>query len=254
MRFELEITTFTATVWEEAAAASGASQDAWLAVERPYGFRVAVIDGSTAPWDARGRAGVDAAAWAAGVVRCALASDQEMVEALERANAELHQPALRSQAQSMATVLCVEPAGDGLLLVRGGNCEAWISSGGRWQSLFGGQWPDDVVDAYKTTIAANADASAREISELEERIFGTADAWVSAPPGRFPQTKLEQASWAGEWDELVLATDGARLDHDRVAALDDWLGEIRAWERDARKGYAAEKRHDDITVVRLRRR
>jgi hypothetical protein len=54
--------------------------------------------------------------------------------------------------------------------------------------------------------------------------------------------------------ELVLASDGARLNERVLDDLAGWLGGLREWER--RRTHlcrAAEKTHDDVTVVRLTR-
>jgi hypothetical protein len=54
--------------------------------------------------------------------------------------------------------------------------------------------------------------------------------------------------------ELVLASDGARLSEQALAELPSWIDGLRAWERErAGERRAAEKVHDDVTVVRLTR-
>ena len=135
--------------------------------------------------------------------------------------------------------------------MRGGNCEAWLRLGVSWRSLFGSQWPAAVAEEHARWLAEHANASAAEVSAQEERRFGHPDAWVSVPPGRFPKTKLEALRFDEPWDELVLASDGARLNDERVNDLEGWLGTLRTWERAARTSYAAEKRHDDVTVLRV---
>jgi hypothetical protein len=55
--------------------------------------------------------------------------------------------------------------------------------------------------------------------------------------------------------ELVLASDGARLTADVLDELPEWIDGLRDWERRrAAWRRAAEKVHDDVTVVRLSRR
>lgn len=243
------------TVWEEASSPSGISRASWLVSPRPQVLRLAVIDGSTSLTGAMERAGVEPAAWAAAIVRATLLSAQSLESALEAANDYLHQPLLRSQAQSMAAVLAVEVADEGSLsFVLGGNCEAWLHRAGRWTSLFGPQEEGTVRIHHRLWLQEHFDASAAEISEQEGLHFGEPRRWYSAPPGRFPETKLGRLTIEdGRWDELVLASEGARLSEGRVSHLSDWLAELRDWERDAQKAYAAERRHRDVAVIRVNR-
>ncbi len=51
----------------------------------------------------------------------------------------------------------------------------------------------------------------------------------------------------------MLASDGARLSEAVLDDLTAWLGELRQWEEQRSDlGRAAEKVHDDVTVLRLR--
>jgi hypothetical protein len=255
LRYSLIQHQSTLDIWEEPGLKTRPSEDSWLVATRPDTLRLAVIDGSTAPPDALGRAGVDPAAWAAGILRTTLINGQDVTEAIKDANSYLYQPELRSQAQSMATVLVAELDRRGLLtLVRGGNCEAWLRSHGNWRSLFGPQWPEEVLSRHLDWLSDNRDATPELVSAQEETHFGHPDAWVSVPPGRFAEVKLETLTLNEEWDELVIATDGARLTKERIEDLDSWLSHIREWEALARKSYAVEKRHDDISVIRLMRK
>jgi hypothetical protein len=64
---------------------------------------------------------------------------------------------------------------------------------------------------------------------------------------------LQRFSLTGVF-ELVLATDGARLSEPVLDELPAWCGELRRWERErAGLARAAEKLHDDVTVLRLAR-
>lgn len=253
IRFESEVAGYRITLWEEAGRSDYPSQDAALIAARPSALRLAAIDGSTPPADARGRAGLDAAAWAANVVRAVLAaSPADADQALAAANSYLHQPQLRSQAQSMATVACADITARGVEIVRAGNSEAWLKEADGWRPLFGTQFQAEADAAYRQWLVANPQADAAAVSALEEQLFGDPAAWISIPVGRFPVTCFERASLGDDWQQLVLATDGARLDAERLADLDGWLDGLRDWERVQRRGYATEKRHDDVTVLRVR--
>jgi hypothetical protein len=249
----LEVAGYRVRVWEEASRADYPSQDAWLATERQGALRAATIDGSTPPADARGRVGLDAAAYAAQVTRAVLAgADLDVPAALAAANSHLHEPELRSQAQSMATVVCLELDATGAAQVtRGGNCELWVVRGGEAVSVFGDQFTQSATAEYRARLAAEPSASAFAVSALEEELFSDPANWVSVPVGRFPETYLERAELAPGWERLVLASDGARLDAERVLALEDWLFGLRTWEDEYRLAYAVEKRHDDVTVLEI---
>jgi hypothetical protein len=88
--------------------------------------------------------------------------------------------------------------------------------------------------------------------DAEERFLGRPEAWTSTAVGRFGAPLLQRFSADGV-RELVLATDGARLSQPVLDDLPAWLGELRRWEgQRGDLGRAAEKVHDDVTVLRLR--
>jgi hypothetical protein len=69
--------------------------------------------------------------------------------------------------------------------------------------------------------------------------------------GRFERPVIRRFSAHGV-SELVLASDGARLTEPVLDELPTWIGDLRSWERSrADLGRAAEKVHDDVTVLRL---
>jgi len=80
----------------------------------------------------------------------------------------------------------------------------------------------------------------------------TPAAWLTAALGRFPDIKTEAAAMES-FEELVLASDGARLDPERLSDLGAWLDDLRAWEREHLRPRAGAKMHDDLTVIRARR-
>jgi hypothetical protein len=54
--------------------------------------------------------------------------------------------------------------------------------------------------------------------------------------------------------ELVIASDGARLSERALDDIPGWLDGLRGWERGRPAlALAGEKRHDDVTVLRLSR-
>jgi hypothetical protein len=88
--------------------------------------------------------------------------------------------------------------------------------------------------------------------DAEERFLGRPEAWTSTAVGRFGEPLLQRFSADGV-QELVLASDGARLSEAILDDLTAWLGRLRRWEEQRSElGRAAEKVHDDVTVLRLR--
>ncbi len=51
------------------------------------------------------------------------------------------------------------------------------------------------------------------------------------------------------FDELVLASDGARLARERQGELEGWLAQLRDYERNECQHET--KPHDDVTVLRV---
>jgi hypothetical protein len=101
--------------------------------------------------------------------------------------------------------------------------------------------------------ATHATANARDRAEAQDRALGAPEAWRTAAIGRFAEPLLECKEIEG-FDELVLASGGARLDVARLDELDEWLDGLRRWERTAPRGAkVSDDVHDDATVLRWRR-
>jgi hypothetical protein len=245
--------------WEQASG-TGGSQDAMLVWPGPTAgrLRVAAVDGVTPSPGCRGVVGVDGAMYAAAIVRLALQqTGRGLEECVLAANAHLHDPMLaRSRDQMQACVTAADLFPDGSVeVVRAGDCEAWARTEDGWVALGSGTALTPVVaaewDAWQRRHPA-IDRAARH--DGEERFLGRPEAWTSTALGRFATPVLRRFT-AGRVLELVLSSDGARLSEDVLDDLPAWLGELRAWERGRRHlGRAGEKVHDDVTVLRLRRR
>ena len=103
---------------------------------------------------------------------------------------------------------------------------------------------------YQEWRADNPAATKSELDEAEETLLGTPDAWATSPVGRFLRLSTESADF-DDFDELILATDGARLTKERAAEVEKWLSGLRAWEKENSDTRAARKVHDDFTVIRV---
>jgi hypothetical protein len=244
--------------WEEPSGAS-ASEDAQLVWPEPGAsrLRVAVLDGVTPTSRCRTVVGVAGPMYAAAVTRLALQRPGSgLTDGLLAANRHLHDRAVvrsRDQAQTCVTAVDVFPDGR-VEVVRAGDCETWARTAAGWTSLgTGTALTPSVEAAWREWRQRNPGCSRDQRHVAEERLFGRPGAWTSTALGRFPEPVIRSFALTGV-EELILASDGARLSE---AVLDDvpaWLRELRRWESRFGGGRrAAEKVHDDVTVIRLTR-
>jgi hypothetical protein len=244
-------------VFDSPSGLADASQDAWLAVPHGGRLRLAVLDGATPPPGAAMFCGLDAATWAAQVTRAVLLADDDIAACLWRANRVLHDPgSLRVGARPQAAVVAADVRrrwdGDAFAHVaRASDCVAFARHGRRWSTLFPlPRLTTEAAQVWSAWCATHPAATAARRAEAEDRALGSPAAWRTAAIGRFADPLLECTQVEG-FDELVLASDGARLGVEHLDDLEGWLDALRAWERvnDDIDG----KRHDDVTVVRWRR-
>jgi serine/threonine protein phosphatase PrpC len=254
--------TVTATMgwrieaWEQPAG-SAASQDAHLVWPDPAGerLRVAVLDGVTPTRNCRSVVGVAGPMYAAAVARLALQrSGSSLEDCVLAANRHLHDGAIertRDQAQTCVTAADIHPDGR-VEVVRAGDCEAWARTADGWVALgCGTALTAPVASRWDEWQARNADVSRETRHDAEEGFLGRPEAWTSTAVGRFERPVIRRFRLDGI-DELVLASDGARLSEPVLDELPTWMGDLRGWERErAHLGRAAEKVHDDVTVLRL---
>jgi hypothetical protein len=242
--------------WEQPSG-SAASQDALLVWPDPGGerLRVAVLDGVTPTQSCRSVVDVAGPMYAAAVARLALQRSQgTLEECVLAANRHLHDSAVarsRDQAQTCVTAADVHPDGR-VEVVRAGDCDAWARTAGGWVPLGCGSALAAPVHArWEEWQARNSGASRETRHDAEEGLLGRPEAWTSTAVGRFERPVLRRFS-LNAIDELVLASDGARLSAPVLGDLAGWIGDLRRWERErANLGRAAEKVHDDVTVLRL---
>jgi serine/threonine protein phosphatase PrpC len=244
--------------WEQPSG-SAASQDAQLVWPDPRGdrLRVAVFDGVTPTRDCRSVVGVAGPMYAAAVARLALQrSESSLEECVLAANRHLHDDAVaRSRDQTQTCVTAADIHVDGRVeVVRAGDCDAWARTARGWVPLgCGTALAAPVATRWDEWQARNAGATRERRHEAEEGLLGRPEAWTSTALGRFSRPVIRRFTLDGV-DELVLASDGARLSEPVLDELPTWIGDLRRWERErAHLGRAAEKLHDDVTVLRLMR-
>jgi hypothetical protein len=242
--------------WEQPSGVE-ASQDAQLVWRDPATgrLRVAVLDGVTPTRRCRTVVGVAGPMYAAAVTRVALQrSGRSLVESLRAANHHLHdRTLLRTRDQAQTCVTAADLFDDGRIeLVRAGDCEAWARTATGWKHLgTGSALRPSVAAAWEEWQDRNHACRTDERHDAEERFLGRPTAWTSTALGRFPQPVIRRFELV-DAHELVLASDGARLREDVLDELPEWLAALRGWERRrAHRTRAAEKVHDDVTVIRL---
>jgi serine/threonine protein phosphatase PrpC len=247
-------------VWEEPSlGVKRASQDASLVM--PFfdglgalgGIRLAALDGVSPHPDSDGALGVDAGVWASRLTRIALESHRLIDDALEDANVWLYDDTLNPWLRARTQVVACDLAGEDAYLVRAGDCQAYAKRAGVWEQVFA-----DLVSPEEA-LRRNALYGHLSLDDLlrqaEDESQDSPSEWdpetPTQPLGQFEEPALERQTLAGV-EELVLASDGARLTVPALLDLEGWLKELRSWEAVAPEAEPW-KRHDDVVVVRWRR-
>ena len=260
--FDLVARSYRVTAFQDSSKPGVASQDGWCLVEADQTVRVAAIDGVTPSARTPTVEGVDGARFATRFIAEHLGDATSPAgRLLNNANQRLVEmfrgvvPADRPRA--CVAVVEIDQAGR-LEAVLHGDCEVWIRRGSAWAQLLGGSCVDPRVDGeWQEWVDANPHATLEELQEYERR-RGVPEAWVCPPIGMFDTTKPRSATLScNAWDEVVVATDGGRLDPERLTRLAPWLAEQRSWERErignGTDGVRRAKPHDDRTVLRIER-
>lgn len=163
---------------------------------------------------------------AVGVVFGLLRSGVDIGEAFEAANRRIHDPSLPFAYDNA----CVATAAVDIDLSsrrivaagRAADCEVWVLSNGRWSPLF----PFEIRSQqawmeYRSHLTPDISRLAQY--ELQNKYFGTPDAWSCTTLGFFAEPKLEFASHDAPVDAVVVSTDGAELASELLPRLDSWL-------------------------------
>ncbi len=235
--------------WERSREPGAVPRDAVAEDPRPGALRVAVIDGVT-PTDATPpSAGADGAVWAASGMRDALLARRPLEvcasaahEAL-RASGATPSPRYRPQVSFAAADL----GADGVHLLRAGDCEAWREGPDGWLRLFPQQIDTPEERARMLRWAReHPDRAFLEYGRTRPEHGGI---WGTCALGRLPHPSLQSRHLSECW-QLVLATDGARRQSVSLLALEVWLGQMNAHQRE----YPVsrwETGPDDLAVVRI---
>ena len=247
-----EIGGWQVRTWDRPASDATSGRDQILVRQTAGKLRLAVVDGVSPTRMARGAAGMDAARYAAAVVRCSLEGGVATEAGLQQANELLHCRGVPARDQMSACVMVCDLQRNGVAdAVRAGDCELWCSGDGGWTQAF----PEPMLSGAASRrlhewIRANPDRTIDETHDAERRMLARRDVWRTTPVGRFSELKVTRRQFHVE-HAVVLATDGARLNEERLQSLERWLETQRAWEDRHRPGLTL---HDDVAVVTLRKR
>jgi hypothetical protein len=247
------VSGFAIDRWEEPAPGARPTQDASLVTHHGEVLRIAAIDGCSLSRPVVHPLPLDGGIWAAALTRTALVAEPDLERALDRTNAALHGAPARSPRDLPQACAVIADLGTAATrIVRAGDCEAWVRRGARWQSLFPAEirTPESTV-RFRAWVREHGDASADERYDAESTIWADPATWTTAALGRFAQVMSQSCSLV-DFDELVLASDGARLDAKRLADIEGWLPRLREWERETRRPLAGAKAHDDVVLLRVR--
>lgn len=240
-------------VWESASGCAPTSQDAWVVAEVGEDrLRLAALDGITPTRPTPSVYGLDGAAWSARFTAAVLESPIPVRDALDEANRALvtRFDATRLRDRPHSAVAVAEIGGDAITVTIAGDCQAFVASRGEWTEVFGGPLFDPETHArWGQWRADHPDADpVHDVADGYDEILASPEVWRSTPIGLHAEPHYEHTTIPrAECDAIVVASDGARLTAERVAALARWLDALRAWEHDAHG--SDHKPHDDVVAI-----
>jgi hypothetical protein len=252
LRGTFETSAWVVETWERPREPGVASRDGLLVDPRPGALRLAVIDGVT-PTDATpGHAGVDGGIWAAATVRSALLARVALETCALAANAALRAtvPVPSPRDRPQASFAGADLADVRAEFVRGGDCEVWVQRHRDWERIFPREI-DTPVERERMERWTQENPS-RPYLDYDRARPESKGIWTSTALGRLPHPTL-QAETVRSYSAVVLASDGARLHEEALAALPEWLESIDEHQR-GRPVSAWEGGADDVAVIRARRR
>lgn len=228
-----------------------------LVTAREMLARVAVLSGAAPGPDGARRPDIDDGRLAAAIIGAALREDASTRDALGAAGRVLFEPARSGTCtQRAADAMVATITRHGMEVVGAGDGGAFVRRADDWFELC----PDGAL-----TGAADAEWRAWEADHPQPRrderdraaldLLAAPDRWRNPRVGAFDVLRPDVATVEDDWDELVLASAGARLDTSLLGRLEGWLGGLRAWESQhaVALGRGGAPVHEDVMVVRVRR-
>lgn len=235
------------SLWHETNPDGAISQDSYLVDEREGYLRLAVCDGVTPIAQEPYRLGLDRGRFAAEVAKTALFSDHSIEDAIDIAQTEIFAETDDSDRPKTALV-AADITREGSRVVIAGDCEAWVRTHGRWQLLDCGDILQDTArSAYQELVSRGVMMDPSEFRRVAAELLDDEQCWRRTGLGRFREIKPKTFA-VSDNEGLVLASDGALLNPERIERLDEWIRELREWES-AGQNTERFKRHDDVTVL-----
>jgi hypothetical protein len=245
------------------------TQDELLVLEYPNRIILAVADGVTPTVVTPGTDGLDGASYAARRVLthlCAAPPSRDPAfvfhavnrslfdEFDHRIRGRLHG---RDRPQAAAAALNLEMADDGAVIsartALAADCDIAVRRGDQWSRV-----PTEPMlhDTVKAQLARwdieHRDASYQDRIAEEKLILRDRSQWHRTALGRFDRAALDQPAVPPDFDEVLLATDGAHLSSYGQALPDDprtLMGGLRAREAIEQP---PGRGHSDVAMVHLR--
>src|SRR4051812_2608836 len=194
--------------------------------------RFAVIDGTPPSRSASSPLGTNGGAYAAALVRLALAEPEPALDAIRRANEALHDPARSGRDQHSAAVVVASVDRHQTEIVAAGDGLAFVRRGGFWSQVGDGRMlTTSAEQAWREALADRRSDDADARIALERTLHAEAADWLMTPVGRFAELGYQRTTFENDWEELVLASAGARLDASLLDDVRGWLAGLRRWEQ-----------------------
>ena len=237
------------TVWAEPRLPGENTSDPWVVTSRAGRLRLGVTD-AAATNPALTEQDV---AWSAQVPLAALSAYDDLEDAVQAAAARMHDPNLVPRLANPCAQLAAVDLGahtSAVHAVRAGDCEVWVRPRNQ-------QWEPLLASARLKPAAAKAFAAHPGARSADRAMHFAAHvdtldnpaAWLTAPVGLDYPALTQQAS-VEHADEVIVASDGARLNAERCGKLQEWLsGGLQVGSPAA--GHPSP--HGDVTVLHARR-
>lgn len=244
------------------------SQDALAVVEVADRLLLGVADGVT-PTDRTPSVGdLDGAQYAAQKIIEGIASSPKpgrAAEVFHVLNDELFREfdqrseieSSRDRPQAAAAVVDVSVSSTGrtlesILITRSADCDVWVKEGDVWRTATRRHMlTDGPRHSLMRWDSLHPGATYTERFEIERNAgLDDIENWNITALGRFEEVRLETVEVGGA-NELLIATDGARLHHWKWqdSTPDDWFRRLREWEL---SNLPLHRQHSDVAALWLR--
>lgn len=159
-------------------------------------------------------------------VRGWLWAEPDLTKALAGASNDLHDRAVRlRQRNPLATVAVVDVdrVTGHATATRCADSEVWVKTRGVWEPVFPGDMLTEAArNAWEFATRGMTGQPPEDVWAVQERLLDDPDCWVTPALG-FAAKPRPQTVALGVIDEVIVSTDGARLDPERCAELSGWL-------------------------------